>query len=331
MSKIFDFNLASFDAADRGDAISDYFRDRYDLFVHQNAIDGFHFQSGGLRFGSVIAAYGEKSSSTIRATHLVGKQRPLLIVKHISDGALTMMTEDGVTTCSKGDVVIFEPGAVKLMTSRWLKHESIALAQEEIDFQPALHPTFCVLRARDPLGSIIALNLRFLIDKPSGFSHASTKEIGETLKSLITGVLRQLVGRKIDRNAMHIAIEQAARMYILDNIRKPNLSAAEISHAIGVSRSSLYRLFEEDGGVQKHISTTRLVLAHASLASELGGRGQVGQVAAEFCFADQFAFSKAFRREFGVSPKDIQACVGFDASNGDTNEASDLSLKNLLR
>lgn len=331
MTKIFDFNLASFEAPDRGDAISDYFRDRYDLFVHQNAIDGFHFRSGGLRFGSVIAAYGEKSASTIRATDLVGKQRPLLIVKHISDGALTMMTDDGVRTCTKGDVVIFEPGAVKLMTSRWLKHESIALAQEEIDFQPDLHPSFCILRRCDPMGSMIALNLRFVIDEPSGFSPGATTEVGETLKSLITGVLRQLAGRNADRNAMHIAMAQAARMYVLDNIRRPDLSAAEIAHAIGVSRSSLYRLFEEEGGVQKHISTTRLVLAHARLATEPGGRGYVGRVSTEFCFADQFAFSKAFKKEFGVSPKDIQACVGFEARNTRPDQTSDLSLKNLLR
>ncbi len=128
MTKIFDFDLSEFDSEDRGDAISDYYREKYDLFVHRCAIDNFHFQSGGVRFGSVTAAYGEKSASTIRATRSVGKQRPLLIVKHIADGSLTLMTDEGVKTCTKGDVIVFEPAAVKLMTSRWMKHEPIALS-----------------------------------------------------------------------------------------------------------------------------------------------------------------------------------------------------------
>lgn len=72
--------------------------------------------------------------------------------------------------------------------------------------------------------------------------------MGETLTSLINGVLRQLAGRHMDRNAMHASLTYAARMYILENIRKPDLSAAEIADAIGASRSSLYRLFEEDAG-----------------------------------------------------------------------------------
>lgn len=72
------------------------------------------------------------------------------------------------------------------------------------------------------------------------------------------------------------------------------------------------------------------MLAHARLAEDPGCRGAIGLVATEFCFADQFAFSKAFRREFGLTPSEVRASLGFDAQDALVGTKSKLSLKTLL-
>lgn len=70
----------------------------------------------------------------------------------------------------------------------------------------------------------------------------------------------------------------------------------------GLSRTSLYRMFESDGGAAHYIRERRLLRA-LRLLTRPGTRLRISAVAYAAGFADEKTFSRAFRRRFGVAPR----------------------------
>ncbi|PQM27090.1 hypothetical protein CVO77_19255 [Sphingopyxis lindanitolerans] len=80
------------------------------------------------------------------------------------------------------------------------------------------------------------------------------------------------------------------------------LTADAVARAIGCSRASLYRLFEQRGlSVAEHIRAVRLNHGRVLLREPRLG---IGDIALRCGYDDLSAFGKAFRRRFGMSPRD---------------------------
>jgi AraC-like DNA-binding protein len=108
-------------------------------------------------------------------------------------------------------------------------------------------------------------------------------------------------GRQIDLTLM-ARVRQAVRK----NLRSPSLGPDKLCREAATSRSQLYRLLEGEGGVVHYIQRRRLSESF-TLLCDPSSRFSIGQVAEMLCFADGSSFSRAFRREFGMSPSDVRA------------------------
>ncbi|MFH3480859.1 helix-turn-helix domain-containing protein [Xanthobacter variabilis] len=104
-------------------------------------------------------------------------------------------------------------------------------------------------------------------------------------------------------------LRERARRIIRQNIASPTLSPDMLCRALGVSRSRLYRLFEELGGVSRYIQRQRLRAAF-TLLNDPNERRAVSQIAEELGFCDHSGFSRAFKAEFGLSPSAARAASG---------------------
>ncbi|MGQ3214535.1 MAG: helix-turn-helix domain-containing protein [Shinella sp.] len=98
---------------------------------------------------------------------------------------------------------------------------------------------------------------------------------------------------------------ERARQWIHVNLRSPTLNPATVCREIGVSRSTLYTLFEPLQGVSHYIQRQRLLAAYRMLRDPMN-RLTVGQLAGMFCFSDASTFTRAFRQELGCLPRDVQ-------------------------
>jgi AraC-like DNA-binding protein len=99
-----------------------------------------------------------------------------------------------------------------------------------------------------------------------------------------------------------------ARRVIQRNLHASSLAPAMLCRSVGISRSGLYRLFEGDGGVTHYIQRQRLLGAFAAL-SDLNDTRAIAQIAEAFGFPSASGFSRAFRREFDLSPGDARAAA----------------------
>jgi AraC-like DNA-binding protein len=98
---------------------------------------------------------------------------------------------------------------------------------------------------------------------------------------------------------------ERARVLIGRRLRDQDLTPESICRDLRVSRSRLYRLFEPAGGIYAYIRRQRLVRARDALSDNADMR-PVGRIAEHWGFVDPSAFSRSFKHEFGMSPKDAR-------------------------
>lgn len=104
------------------------------------------------------------------------------------------------------------------------------------------------------------------------------------------------------------SLRARAHRLILDHIASPLLTPDRLCRMLGVSRSRLYRLFDDQGGVARYIQRQRLLAGLARL-SDAADPSSIARIAERVGFADASGFSRAFRQEFGFSPSDARAAA----------------------
>ncbi|WP_395714110.1 helix-turn-helix domain-containing protein [Reyranella sp.] len=104
---------------------------------------------------------------------------------------------------------------------------------------------------------------------------------------------------------MAATLMQRVRKAVARHLYSPSLGTAKLCREAATSRSQLYRLLEDQGGVAQYIQRRRLSESFAILC-DTSRDFSIGRIAEMLCFADASGFSRAFRREFGITPKEVR-------------------------
>ena len=139
-------------------------------------------------------------------------------------------------------------------------------------------------------------------------------EVTETDFPGITKAVGAMVAAAVAPSAERMAVakpqidlgrRERVRQAIRKHLRTPTLGPKSLGRLVGMSRSSLYRLFEDTGGVACYIQRERLLEARAVL-SDPEKTQSISEIAEDLCFADASSFSGTFKREFGCTPTDAR-------------------------
>jgi AraC-like DNA-binding protein len=90
------------------------------------------------------------------------------------------------------------------------------------------------------------------------------------------------------------------------NLDDPGLSVERIARMVGMSRTMLYQAFEPMGGVAAYVRERRLRRAMALLVDPRQRHRTIYGIAMACGFLNESAFGRAFRRRFGMSPRDAR-------------------------
>ena len=101
------------------------------------------------------------------------------------------------------------------------------------------------------------------------------------------------------------ALSDVIRLHIERELDSPDLSVSTVLKTFGVSRASLYRMFEADGGVRQYVSNRRLYRAVVDLTERPLSRGDITSVSGKWGFSSAPNFNRAVRRQFGVAPSEL--------------------------
>ncbi|MBB3285501.1 AraC-like DNA-binding protein [Rhizobium sp. BK347] len=102
-----------------------------------------------------------------------------------------------------------------------------------------------------------------------------------------------------------LAVTERVRRFVESNLAAGDLTVEQICRQLGISRTRLYQIFEQYGGVHHYIQRRRLLSAHAAL-SDPANREQILDIAFSVGFSSAAHFSRAFSKEFGYSPREAR-------------------------
>ena len=133
--------------------------------------------------------------------------------------------------------------------------------------------------------------------------------LATSIQAMVAACLAPSAGAMAEaRRPIDATLMERVRRAVRKNLRSRSLGPDTLCREAATSRSQLYRLLEREGGVAHYIQRSRLAESFALLCDPANG-DSIGKIAELLCFADGSSFSRAFRREFGVSPSDARAAA----------------------
>jgi transcriptional regulator GlxA family with amidase domain len=146
-----------------------------------------------------------------------------------------------------------------------------------------------------------------------------TRLLGATLTEM--GLATAAAGERSDDERL-----AAAQTFIRTRLSDEALSPSRVARATRISRATLYRLFDEAGGVRKYIQTQRLAQLRDSL-SDSSQQQSVAALAFDAGFASEHHASRSFREAFGLPPAEFRREMRLSAQSRFGDHASALKRK----
>ncbi|WP_213015202.1 MULTISPECIES: helix-turn-helix domain-containing protein [unclassified Rhodococcus (in: high G+C Gram-positive bacteria)] len=139
------------------------------------------------------------------------------------------------------------------------------------------------------------------IASDAGAGNAIVDEVGDLIGAVLRTVVRPL-------GAPRSSTYRTAVTMIDENLEDPSLSPSVIAAALGISTRQLHRVFaEQDTTVSRAIRMRRLEQCRREMSQSTTRDRSVGQISRRWGFADPSLFSRTFKNEYGMSPRQYRA------------------------
>ena len=159
---------------------------------------------------------------------------------------------------------------------------------------------------RDEMREFLSSYLLLLLRSLSAFNAVDVPKIVSATTSLVTACLSPSRDHFVEaqRPMDLVHLDRAAKI-IAERLADRDLTPDQLCRQLGISRSSLYRLFEPVGGVSSYVRRQRLLKTREML-SDRSDRRTISSIAEEWSFTDPSAYSRMFRKEFGITPREAR-------------------------
>jgi AraC-like DNA-binding protein len=268
-------------------------------------------------FASVDAAFmGEVALGRLQATAQDFDRSRYKIARDGMDGYLLQFYLRGQSAtrggsnaevAGEGDLYVIDM-AQPLATST-SDHDQISLVvprrlmAERLDGPDSVHMR--VVPAGLPLVALFRDSLRSLQRQIDGMSR---REAEAALPPLLDLAAAAINGHVDERGMAGVNLAQfvAVRRHVEERLLDPGLTLDGVLAAFGLSRRKAYRLFEPVGGFATHVNRRRLQRSLLALRSPEWRHLTISEIGSAHGFANAENFSRAFRREYGLSPREVR-------------------------
>jgi AraC-like DNA-binding protein len=160
-----------------------------------------------------------------------------------------------------------------------------------------------------PTGRMLADYILLLEKNVPALQDDAAGRLGNAVQAMLLACLAPNGDRQFAaRDQIRLTLMERVRQAVRRNLRSASLGPEKLCREAATSRSQLYRLLEDEGGVARYIQRRRLSESF-SILCDAHNNLSIGAVADMLCFSDASSFARAFRREFHMSPTDVRAAT----------------------
>ncbi|WPZ32509.1 helix-turn-helix domain-containing protein [Thalassobaculum sp. OXR-137] len=162
----------------------------------------------------------------------------------------------------------------------------------------------------------------FLASLHKALPHATMKD-APLLTDAMFGLLESLLssddmGSSVAREGTRAVL----RRYIDAHLGDPTLGTPKLCQAFKISRPTLYRLFQGEGGVVAYIQRRRLMACFRALSLPHQMHRRIYEVALDFALENPSHLTALFRQYFGMSPSEVREAARSRLADGGSTRPS---------
>lgn len=275
--------------------------DRFPAFIREGRFGDFRLAN--------LTAPGSRVLGTRNHSEIARDSAALYNMLYVVDGSICLTIDDNDVELQPGEIALWDSTRpMVFVTGDRLHQITLAMTHDR------LHRTFP--NAPDFVGKKVAcatgLN-RLFADHLIALDEQFGDLTSDQARTVLDATLNMAVSVFDDasdcyRNVRSPGMLRSMCEYIDRNIEDIDLSIAQVAHQHDISLRHLHRLFHEMGiSSSAYIVKRRLERCKADLASSFHDRETITDIAFRWGFNDSGTFSKTFRRQYGVSPREFRS------------------------
>lgn len=214
-------------------------------------------------------------------------------------GSMSIELGDKVLDLRAGDLALLDfCGAVKMTPMGLFAHVSIPLPSELL--KGLDRNRFGKLSTTGVCGQLLGTLVRQLA--AGELAQWSCAQDGEGVPRALVALLASVLEYRASDHSPGWQLHEVQSL-IQRRLESPRLSPALLAEELGISSRQLYRLFEASGdSVCRYILRERLSKAAQDLRDPVCAHRSITDIGSYWGFADSAHFSKAFKRQTGLTP-----------------------------
>lgn len=288
LSPVFDFEVPSF-------ATGSSFFARSEIYGLPD-VTVSRVRSGASRFTRTIQTMARHGTDQI------------LVVCYTS-GHFTMTAAGKTKHVGAGALAFIDLSQEITIEAPSVENVSLALSRRRLEtVVPFLNDAHCFVREPGPLSRVLREVMEAVMAEGPAMSVADAGGAAGAIVQLVAACLEPLSHQQVETSQGSSTVTLVSIKTVIERrLSDPELRPQTLLDEFGITRSTLYRMFEPLGGVSAYITERRLHYAFRLMADTTQSRPRISQLAFELGFSHPSAFTRAFKDLFGMLPKDVRS------------------------
>lgn len=275
--------------------------DRFPAFIREGRYDRY-------RLASLTSA--QPGIRGTRSEVEIAKDKEALYnIIYIAKGSECLIIDEQDVELEAGSFVMWDSARpMKFITGQGLHQITLAIPHERLHkvFPRAGDHVGQKVMAREGLSRVFVDHLVSLDQQFGNLKKGVAQEVLEATVHLLTATLG--AANELSNDSRSKYLLQNMKAYIDKHMADYNLNLDQVAQIHGISIRHLHRLFQNsECSAAEYVLRGRLDRCKRDLASPKNAHLSITEIAYRWGFSDSSTFSKAFRREFDVTPREFRA------------------------
>lgn len=207
-----------------------------------------------------------------------------------------------------GEFAVFDLSQAASIEAPFVDNVSLAISRRRLEaIFPLIDSAHGLVVPIGPLSTVLRGLTEQVIAVGASLQSSEARPIADALILLVGAILEAGSQSKAASGASTGAVSLAALKAAIERkLTDPALGPQSLLDEFAMTRSTLYRAFEPLGGVSAYINERRLRHAFRLMTDSAQQNLRVSQLAFELGFSHASAFTRAFKAQYGLTPKEIR-------------------------